>query len=139
MRRFGRLTLVIVAACVGAAATASGQFVPTGFKSPSGNIHCQYFEPELRCDIAQLSAPAPPRPRDCDLEWGQAFAVSAGSRSAVRLCYGDTVMDDRLPVLAYGSVWRRGGLTCTSEQTGVTCSNALGHGFSLSRAVQRLF
>jgi hypothetical protein len=138
MRRFGQLTLAIVAACIGAAATASGQVAPTGFKSPSGNIHCQYFEPELRCDIAQVSGPLPPRPRDCDLEWGQAFAITATSRSA-RLCYGDTVADDRLPVLAYGSVWRRGSFSCTSEQTGVTCNNALGHGFSLSRAVQRLF
>ena len=38
--------------------------------------------------------------------------------SAVRLCYGDTVMDKSLPVLAYGEVWQRGGFTCKSEQIG---------------------
>ena len=130
--------LAIVIASIAGVTIAIGQGGPTGFKSPSGNIHCQVFGGELRCDIAQVSGPLPPRPRDCELEWGQAFAMTATSRSE-RLCYGDTVADNSLPVLAYGSTWRRGGFTCTSEQTGVTCSNAPGHGFALSRAVQRLF
>jgi hypothetical protein len=32
-----------------------------------------------------------------------------------------------------------GGFTCCSEQTGLTCFNAAQHGFSLSRAAQRMF
>ena len=68
------------------------------------------------------------RPADCDLEWGKAFEMRAKG-SAIRLCYGDTVMDKALPVLAYGEVWQRGGFTCKSEQTGVTCFNAIGAGF----------
>ena len=128
----------LLAALVAAATSAAAQ-QPSGFKSPTGNIHCQSFESEVRCDIAQLSSPIPPKPRDCELDWGRAFAVAANSRSGARICHGDTAMDDSLPVLAYGGVWRRGGLTCTSEQTGVTCSNPQGHGFSISRAVQRLF
>ena len=141
MRCTGHTTRVVaaIAALIAGAASAPGQGAPTGFKSPSGNIHCQYFDRELRCDIAQLAAPVPPKPRDCELDWGRAFAIDANSRSGARLCHGDTAMDNSLPVLAYGNVWRRDGFTCTSEQTGVTCSNALGHGFSLSRAVQRLF
>ena len=139
MRSFIQLMLAAVMVLIGAATFASAQFVPSGFKSPTGNIHCQYFEPEMRCDIMQISSPVPPRPRDCDLEWGRAFAVTIGSRSGIRLCYGDTVMDDRLPVLPYGNVWRRDGITCVSEQTGVTCTNGPGHGFSISRAVQQVF
>jgi hypothetical protein len=58
---------------------------------------------------------------------------------AARICHGDTVMDPRLPVLGYGEVWQRGGFTCTSEQTGVTCFNAERRGFSLARARQEVF
>jgi hypothetical protein len=114
-----------------------------GFRSPSGNIHCQFFQGDgnavVRCDLAQISNRPPPRPRDCDLEWGQAFEVSAGTARGVRLCYGDTVQDNRLPVLPYGRTWSRGGLACTSEKSGVTCRNAGGHGFTLARAAQSVF
>lgn len=137
MRCIGPGTML--AALIAGATFAAAQTGPAGFKSPSGNIHCQYYDGEIRCDIAQQSAPVPPKPRDCELEWGQAFAVADNGRSGERLCHGDTVVDARLPVLAYGNVWRSGGITCASEQTGVTCTNAAGHGFSLSRAAQRLF
>ncbi len=123
------------------AATALAQNAPTGFQSPSSNIACQYFDYDrqhtLRCDIMEATVTAR-RPADCDLEWGKAFEMQAKG-SAIRLCYGDTVMDKALPVLAYGEFWQRGGFTCTSEQTGVTCFNTDRRGFSLSRAKQELF
>jgi hypothetical protein len=59
--------------------------------------------------------------------------------SGTRVCYGDTVLDKTLPVLAYGEVWQRGGFICKSEQTGITCFTANRHGFSLSRAKQEVF
>lgn len=119
-----------------------------GFKSPSGNIHCQYFDGEsdkppranvVRCDIMSISNSLPGRPKDCDLEWGQAFAINDRAGPAQRLCYGDTVMDPRLPVLHYGAAWQRGGIACKSEQSGVSCVNAKSNGFELSRNAQRLF
>jgi hypothetical protein len=120
---------------------ASAQDAPVGFRSPSNNIGCQYFDYDrqitLRCDIREATVTAR-RPADCDLEWGKAFEMRSKG-SSDRLCYGDTILDPALPPLAYGQVWRRGGFTCTSEQTGVTCSNADRHGFSLSRARQELF
>ena len=120
---------------------ANAQSSVTGFRSPSNNIACQYFDYDrqltLRCDIMEATVTAR-RPADCDLEWGKAFEMRAKG-SAVRLCYGDTVMDKALPPLAYGEVWQRGGFTCTSEQTGVTCFNTDRRGFSLSRAKQELF
>ncbi len=131
--------IVVVLAGLTSARSQGTRTGPAGFKSPSNNIHCQYFDGELRCDIAQISSPLPPKPRDCELDWGQAFAVAADSRIGQRLCHGDTAADPSLPTLPYGSTWRRDGFTCTSEQSGVTCANALGHGFSLSRNVQRLF
>jgi hypothetical protein len=130
------------------AAALAALFVPPaiaqeGFRSPSGNIHCQFFADEgdaaVRCDLRQMTNRPPPRPRDCDLEWGQAFEISVRAVRGVRLCHGDTVEDDRLPVLPYGRSYERGGLVCTSERTGVTCRNARGHGFTLSRAAQFVF
>jgi hypothetical protein len=123
------------------AGPANAQNAASGFRSPSNNIACQYFDYDrqhtLRCDIMQATVTAR-RPADCDLEWGKAFEMRAKG-SAIRLCYGDTIMDKALPVLAYGETWQRGGFTCTSEQTGVTCFNSERRGFSLSRAKQELF
>jgi len=121
--------------------TALAQSGPAGFQSPSKNIACAYFDYDkqnsLRCDIMEATVTAR-RPADCDLEWGKAFEMNAKG-GATRLCYGDTVMDPKLPVLGYGEVWQRGGFTCTSEQSGVTCFNADRRGFSLSRAKQEVF
>jgi hypothetical protein len=123
------------------AATAHAQSDPTGFQSPSKNIACQYFDDDkqniLRCDIAATET-KPRRPADCDLDYGGAFEMNAKGNAA-RLCHGDTVMDQSLPVLGYGEVWQRGGFTCKSEQSGITCFNADRRGFSLARAKQEVF
>jgi hypothetical protein len=123
------------------AATSRAQNGPVGFQSPSNNIACQYFDYDkqntLRCDIMEATVTAR-RPADCDLEWGKAFEMRSKG-AAERICYGDTVIDKSLPALAYGDVWQRGGFTCRSEQSGITCFNAVQHGLSLSRAEQKLF
>jgi hypothetical protein len=124
-----------------AADTAIAQTAPAGFQSPSKNITCQYFDYDkqntLRCDIAAMDT-RPRRPADCELDYGGAFEMNAKGPAA-RICHGDTVMDNSLPVLGYGQVWQRGGFTCTSEPAGVTCFNAERRGFSLSRAKQDIF
>jgi hypothetical protein len=124
------------------AGTSHAQNGPSGFQSPSKNLSCQFFsidkQNSLRCDITEV-ATKPRRPADCDLEWGDAFEIDTTSRIGARVCHGDTVTDKTLPVLPYGEVWQRGGFTCKSEQTGVTCFNADRHGFSLSRAKQEVF
>ena len=123
------------------ASSAHAQSGPTGFQSPSKNIACQYFVDDkqytLRCDIRAFET-KPRRPADCDLDYGGAFEMNAKGPAA-RICHGDTVMDGSLPVLAYGEVWQRGGFTCKSEQSGVTCFNADRRGFSLARAKQQVF
>jgi uncharacterized protein DUF6636 len=120
---------------------AHAQSNPAGFQSPSKNISCLVFadgaQNAIRCDIAVMET-RPKRPADCDLEYGQAFMMNTKG-GAERICYGDALTDKVLPVVPYGGVWQRGGFTCTSEQTGVTCFNADRHGFSLSRAKQELF
>jgi len=120
------------------AATASAD----GFRTPSDNIHCMADvwdgTAELRCDIRDNTASAPPAPVDCDLDWGNAFAVLGAARPAVRICAGDTVMNPDYPVLSYGSRWEQHGFTCSIATDGVTCANRHGNGFFLSKKNQTL-
>jgi hypothetical protein len=129
------LPFVILGLLLGAT-VAHAQDRPIGFQTPSKNIACQLFADNgqgvLRCDTR------PRRPADCELEWGNAFEMSAKG-NAGRICAGDTIMDPSLPVLAHGEVWQRAGFTCRSEQTGLTCFNAMQRGFSLARAKQEVF
>jgi hypothetical protein len=140
----GSPTTQWIVCCTSAENAASGSQAAfaRGFKMPSNNIFCQHPDQDpasaLRCDIFQVMAP-PPRPADCDLDWGDAFEVSAADARGARICHGDTTRDDTLPVLNYGAVWNMHGLTCTSESTGLTCLNARGHGFRLSKALQQVF
>ena len=135
------LVMLSALALLALAATTHAQSGPIGFQSPSKNITCQFFTDDkqnaLRCDIANMET-SPKRPADCELEWGHAFEMNSKG-TADRICHGDTVIDKSLPVLAYGEVWQRGGFTCRSEQTGLICFNAMQHGFSLSRAEQKVF
>ncbi len=122
--------------------SAAAQEQAAGFRSPSNNIHCAAFKQDdgavLRCDIAKMANKPPPKPKDCELDWGSAFEMTDSSQ-ADRICHGDTAQDPSLPVLAYGAAWQRHGFTCKSEANGVTCTNAKGRGFELSRGRQRLF
>lgn len=112
-----------------------------GFQTPSRNIYCGYYAPQgafpatLRCDVLSGLKPAPRR--TCELDW-TGIALSATGRAAAE-CAGDTVADQRLPVLRYGSTWRRGRFTCVSRRSGLTCRNRSGRGFFLSRGAWRVF
>lgn len=123
------------------------QETDVGFRTPSNNIHCQLFvstdsdqsyPPTLRCDVMVIQNRPPPRPADCDLEWGQAFELNENG-SGRRICYGDTIMSQTLQILPYGSRWSEKGFTCLSETDGVACTNKKGAGFKLSRSSQQVF
>ena len=111
------------------------------FHSPSGNINCALMTGDfagVRCDMTDLTRNYQ-RPADCDLEFGDAFEVGPNDRKGAVLCHGDTVIDPGSKELGYGASARLGAFTCTSEKTGMTCTNGLGHGFSISKASQKLF
>lgn len=110
------------------------------FRSPSGNIHCMIWmldPPHARCDILE-STSSFPAPRDCDLDWGTAFGVGPTGRGEP-WCVGDTVADPNGLVLPYGRSVTLGPFTCSSAETGMTCVNAQGGGFTVARAAQRVF
>ena len=90
----------------------------------------------MRCDIGDADWTLPPRPADCELDWGH--GVVLGDEVHVGICAGDTAMGGP-DVLAYGTSVSRGDLRCESERTGLTCRNrANGAGFRLSRAAVEL-
>jgi hypothetical protein len=112
-----------------------------GFQTPSKNIHCAGFSDSggtnLRCDILHNNAPPPARPKDCELDYGNAFEMTLTGKS-VRLCYGDTVAD-AYPILAYGTTWKWAGFICSSSTAGVRCTNLSRHGWQINKNAQTLF
>src|SRR4051812_34804845 len=78
---------------------ARAQDRPIGFQTPSKNIACQFFTDNgqgvLRCDVMNLET-RPRRPADCELEWGNAFEMSAKG-AAGRICAGDPSWTRRCP------------------------------------------
>ena len=111
------------------------------FQTPTRNIGCLFVlegaAASLRCDLLQNDAPVPPRPKSCDLDWGNAFSMGTRGRPS-RVCAGDTAAGSG-PVVAYGKQWKRGGFVCTSATTGLTCTTLERHGWTLTRRTQRLF
>ena len=109
--------------------TGSGDF---SFRSPSNNIFCAIDSGEARCDITEKTWSPPPKPADCELDWGGAVSVTAGS--AGFMCAGDSVQEEGAPVLPYGGVVTRGDIRCRSEESGMTCEHVpSGKRFMLSR------
>jgi Family of unknown function (DUF6636) len=128
-------------AALAAPAWAADVFVT--IKTPTGNISCAYSrltgQPAvLRCDIRSGLVPRPPRPKGCALDWAYGYEMRTTGR-AHTFCAGDTVLDARARVVGYGRSWTRGGFTCVSRRTGLTCRNRSGHGFVLSRKHSRTF
>lgn len=108
------------------------------FQSPSGNIGCYLSSSGARCDIADHRWHAPAKPKRCDLDWGNGLGINRKGRRGYVVCAGDTTLHQGRR-LAYGRSLRAGGITCTSRVSAMTCRNAAGHGFRLSRESYRLF
>jgi hypothetical protein len=134
-----RITIVLVLGLVlASAATASTSARIQFFRTPSKNIGCIYspagggLKAALRCDIRSGIKPKPARPKRCDLDFGDSYQLEKTGHATL-VCHGDTALDPRAKVLAYGKTWRAGPISCASSQAGLRCSNGSGHGFFLSR------
>ena len=134
--------MVVAAAAVGAIsclglATASADLV--GFTSPSGNIGCILSDGTVRCDVGERDWAPPPRPSDCPdfTDYGQGITLGTTGRASF-VCAGDTALGSG-PALPYGQFEAGGGVSCTSEPSGMRCSNSDGHGFTISRQAYTLF
>ncbi|MBA3865004.1 MAG: hypothetical protein H0X42_01445 [Solirubrobacterales bacterium] len=103
------------------------------FRSPSGNIGCMIFSGGVRCDIVKRSWSPPPRPASCpsQVDFGQGLEVGGGGRGTF-VCAGDTVRNPSAAKLPYGTETSAAGINCVSRASGITCTNAGGHGFFIS-------
>jgi len=108
------------------------------FTAPSGNVGCTLDSTHVRCDISERSWSPPPRPADCEFDYGQGIGMSAGEQAAF-VCAGDTAMGAGQP-LAYGKSITKGDLTCESAEAGITRrDSATGHGFTIAREAYKVF
>jgi hypothetical protein len=132
------LGFAAVLAVLGAVAAGSALAAFKGFDSPSGNIGCVMESRSVRCDIGDHDWAAPPKPKNCELDYGGGVAVGLGGRAGF-VCAGDTTLHSG-PPLAYGKSQSLGRFRCASEEAGMRCVNRRnGHGFLLSRQRVRLF
>lgn len=117
------------------------------FRSPTGNITCALAawpdtsgdkvvsRTSVECDITERDWQPPRRPASCGLSWGLPLTPEGFS------CRGDvsTVWQVQhtpgvsVPPLPYGRSLTVVDVTCTSRQSGVTCTQGR-HGLRLSRA-----
>jgi hypothetical protein len=131
-----------------------------GFVSPSGRIACLVDAEFVRCEFAGEKAWLSPVPDGCQLDWEGVFTLGDIAHPG---CVGDTIrymsaLDSgdvawwhpgdptvmwygtALAALPYGSSIVVSSFQCSSETTGVTCTNTdTGHGFSMSREAYSIF
>ncbi len=110
--------------------------------TPTGNIFCRVEKVAgntlLTCQVSQSTAVIPPKPKDCNLEWGNRFLMSERGKSEWA-CYGDVLYSPSLKRLEYGQTRKIAGFTCDLTIARLRCINLDKHGFELSRAAQKLF
>jgi hypothetical protein len=113
--------------CSRMAAAANAPLIQSAFMTPSHNIRC-------------LADWAPGRGLlYCVIE-SRIGGWIVSARGPVKTFSPCDPLVDRAPVLPYGQTWNRGVFTCLSRRIGVRChSRVSGHGFFLSRQVQRVF
>lgn len=112
------------------------------FQSPSGNIKCVLSnfgaEQTAECHIQEAKPSFTTPPDGCDADWGNRFYVLDTGRGQ-RSCWSDAYFQPEGRILPYGASVSYGGVECRSAETGVTCMNREGGGFSIRRAEQVLF
>ncbi|WP_152477195.1 DUF6636 domain-containing protein [Roseovarius sp. THAF9] len=113
------------------------------FETPSGNIECSVgigqTSSDIICEIIEKTGPdAQPRPSNCSATWGHKFSMLETGTVQME-CANTPRNSDIAEKAPYGVSATWGEITCWSERTGFECRNASGHGFFLSRRVQRVY
>lgn len=110
----------------------------SGFISPTGNVACMIDADWARCDIIDRDWSPPPRPADCEFDYGQGISLAPGE-PAQFVCAGDTAFGTD-EVLPYGDSITAGVLRCESADAGITCRDTqTSRGFSISQRAYQLF
>ena len=130
--RIGLALMATVAAALVLAPPAQADSY--SFQSPSGNIACMLGADGVACDISDYTYQPPPPPLCAQhISWGNRFVLEPGKAAAIH-CHGDTLRLPGEPTLDYGQTASAGTLSCTSEASGVRCTDSSsGHYFRVSR------
>lgn len=128
MRRTLACLVLVVAFLLLGGGQALALWHSNTFHSPTGNIHCRYFQNTAGRKLACLT-----------LNNNRLVVATPTGRS-----YATTSSSYYYPaghVLTYGETWRvRGVYRCISRQSGMTCTAVqTGHGFFINRSSYRLF
>ena len=122
--------LALAAAALGAPANAK----LAGFQSEDHKVGCYISGQGARCDVRNPKWTPPPKPADCELDWG--FGVAVGRHGpADYVCAGDTTLDRGHPELAVGKKQKQGRFKCKAlDVATIKCVNKRNHeGFVVSR------
>jgi hypothetical protein len=138
--------LAALAVCAGAglAAAPHARAQPSYgyFKTPSGNIICDYLLGAggfVECGVRSGLKPAV-HPHSCSIgdPVHDRIDLPASGRARVPRCAGDPGpflgYQNHPRKLRYGKHWSGSGMRCNSARRGLTCRNRDHHGFFLSRA-----
>jgi hypothetical protein len=123
--------------------------------SPTGNIFCRVngaadpatlpktFDQKLNttdliCEVKEITAKIPAKPKDCEFDWGNRFVMSERGQ-AKRGCYSDVLFSPNMKRLEYGQTRKIAGFTCDLTTARLRCVNLDKRGFELSKAVQKFF
>ena len=93
------------------------------------------------CLANEMDYPAPPRPADCQTDWGPFFYIGDDSGS-FGICAGDPQIPAPTPPppMPYGTTSVSAGQACQSTESGVVCwDTKTRHGFRVARADYELF
>ena len=108
------------------------------FTVPGGSIGCSLGGGTARCDVVSAVWSPPAKPRSCHTAWGQGLGVGPGGPGHF-FCAGNSVLDPGGAVVAPGRDDKAGGATCQVRSIGVTCFDAAGSGFFISRTGYYVF
>jgi hypothetical protein len=120
-----------------------GADVLNDFKTPTGDVYCQMAvldsgTPAVACEGGgPYTGPSPDCPHG---NWGDRFTLTQGAAPEVA-CHTDTIRSNQpfAPILFYGQTRSIGDITCDSELSGLTCTDAsTGRFFSMSAEANTL-
>lgn len=158
--------LAIAFACVLMAESCFADDNPMYFETPSGNIFCTFngsylsvhanyivceigsFQPSYGMEYARhTSDPIGDNPLDCTPQDLSRYVIYDGEPDAMNFCPMFDIVNivdqpeiiSETFVLDYSTVFSRGGISCSSKKSGLTCKNRSGHGFFLSKGQQQVF
>jgi hypothetical protein len=144
-----------VLAAIAAPPVAARRSAPAhmGFlKTPSGSVFCDYLYGGatksiryVRCGFKGTLVPPEAKPHQgCGVidYVGNRMVVHQTGRGRTEPCAGDAgpfANPNAAHTVHYGKTWHGGPFRCTSSKGGMTCRNAVSHGFFIAHRHWRVF